>query len=141
MGRNGEKSMNTREFLNAVILANVSEDVTTFAQAELAKIDAKNTKRRTTKTKAQAANDDIKTIIITLLNEETPMTAAQVATATEISTQKASALLTQLVKENALITVEVKNEKKNKVKGYLLPKTETADQTETDQTEQTETGD
>ena len=108
--------MTKREFLNAVI-ANVEvAEIVEFAQAEIAKMDARNAKRTSTPSKAQIANEPIKARIIEVLTYE-PMTASEVAEKVEISTQKASALLRQI---DGLVITEVKVKGKGKVKGYAL---------------------
>ena len=108
--------MTKREFLNAVI-ANVEvAEIVEFAQAEIAKMDARNAKRTSTPSKAQIANEPIKARIVEVLTYE-PMTASEVAEKVEISTQKASALLRQI---DGLVITEVKVKGKGKVKGYAL---------------------
>lgn len=89
--------MTQREFFNAVIAGNITEAEIQFANEALAKLDAKNEKRKGTQTKNQKANENIKTAIIALLTENETMTAKAVGQALEITTQKASALLRQLV--------------------------------------------
>ena len=111
--------MTTREFLNAVIEANLSEDATEKATALLAQIDKRNEKRAGTPSKTAVANEPIKASIVNLLNDQ-PKTAAEIGTVLEISTQKASSLLRQLAESGAVVATEVKVPKKGKVKGYTL---------------------
>ena len=113
--------MTNREFLNAVINAEISDELTAQAQDMLAKLDARNAKRAATPSKAAVANEPIKAKIVELLSDATElMTASQVGESLEISTQKASALLRQLVEVGTLISEEVKVPKKGKQKGYTL---------------------
>lgn len=111
--------MTTRELLNSVINANLSEEATEKAQALLAQLDKRNEKRANTPSKTAIANEPIKARIIGLLNG-TPKTAAEVGQTLEITPQKASALLRQLVESGSVESTEVKVKGKGKVKGYTL---------------------
>lgn len=108
--------MTNRDFFNAVITANVNDELTAFAKAEIAKLDARNDKRRNTLTKEQKENEVIKESILGVLNGVT--TAAEVGKTLEISTQKASALLGQLAFDEKVIVTEVKIKGKGTVRGY-----------------------
>ena len=108
--------MTNRDFFNAVITANIDDELTAFAKAEIAKLDARNNKRRNTLTKEQKENEVIKESILGVLNGVT--TAAEVGKALEISTQKASALLAQLAYDEKVIVSEVKIKGKGTGRGY-----------------------
>lgn len=108
--------MTQREFLNNIINGNINNDTIEMAKAEIAKLDARNDKRRNTLTKEQKENEVIKESILGVLNGVT--TAAEVGKALEISTQKASALLGQLAYDEKVIVTEVKIKGKGTVKGY-----------------------
>lgn len=113
--------MTNREFLNTIINANISDEVTAQAKDLLAKLDARNAKRAATPSKTAVANEPIKAKIVELLSDATElMTASQIGEALEISTQKASALLRQMVEVGTLTSEEVKIPKKGKQKGYAL---------------------
>ena len=111
--------MTNREFLNAVISADVSADVTAMAQAELAKLDARNDKRRNTLTKEQIANEAIKSEMLSVL-EGQALVASEIATKMGISTQKVSALAKQLVEAGSVVATDVKVKGKGTVKQYKL---------------------
>lgn len=111
--------MTTRELLNSVINANLSDEATEKAQALLAQLDKRNEKRASTPSKTAIANEPIKAQILDLLNT-TPKTAAEIGQTLEITPQKASALLRQLVESGAVNATEVKVPKRGKVKGYTL---------------------
>lgn len=111
--------MTTRELLNSVINANLSDEATEKAQALLAQLDKRNEKRASTPSKTAIANEPIKAQILDLLNT-TPKTAAEIGQTLEITPQKASALLRQLVESGVVNSTEVKVPKKGKVKGYTL---------------------
>ena len=113
--------MTNREFLNTVINANISDEITAQAQDMLAKMDARNAKRAATPSKRSVENEPIKEKIVELLGNATElMTAPQVGEAIGVTTQKASALLRQMVEVGTLTSEEVKIPKKGKMKGYTL---------------------
>lgn len=111
--------MTTREFYTAIQNANVDDALKEFAATAIQKMDEKNKKRSSKPTKAQIENAPIKTAIAEMLGSE-PLTATQVAQELDISTQKASNLLRNLVTEGIAVDQEVKIKGKGKVKGYTL---------------------
>lgn len=113
--------MTNRELYTAIVNANLSDEITEKAQSLLAQLDARNEKRASTPSKTALANEPIKAAIIGLYTEEVKtLTASEVGTHLEISTQKASALLRQMVESGMLTVEEVKVPKKGKVKAYSL---------------------
>lgn len=115
--------MTMKEFLVAVsTLENISSELVEFANAELTKIENKNTKRRNTMTKTQQENADTLAIILNSLNYGDIITASWIAQNLGITTQKASALLKIAVNSGKLIETEPQKGKngKGKVKGYTL---------------------
>lgn len=112
--------MTNREFYTAVINANINDTLTEFAQNAIFALDKKNEKKRTTVSKAQAANADLKTAILGGMTVGTVYKASDLATAHDVSTQKISALMKQLVDEGKVVSSEVKEKGKGKVKGYAL---------------------
>lgn len=116
--------MTNREFYNAVAATEgVSEEVRKFAVAAIAKIDERNEKRKTTMSPTQKENEVIKGKMITYLAENGQKSAAEVASAVldNPSTSKASSLLSQLCKEGAVDSVEVRVKGKGKHKEYFIP--------------------
>lgn len=111
--------MTNREFLNTIINANISDEITARAQDLLAKLDARNAKRASTPSKTAVANAPIKAQIVKLA-EEKALVASEVGATLEISTQKASALLRQLCEDGVLVAEEIKVKGKGKVKSYTL---------------------
>ena len=110
--------MTRREFLNAIVAANVSDEITEYASAELARQDAANEKRRNTPSKTQLANEPIKAQILEALAAGT-MTASEIGATLEISTAKASALARALVADGKVTAEEVKG-KSGMIKAYSL---------------------
>ena len=113
--------MTNRELYTAIINANLSDEITEKAQALLDQLDARNEKRASTPSKKSLENEPIKAAIIGLYTEEVKtLTASEVGTRLEITTQKASALLRQMTESGVLTATEVKVPKKGKVKAYSL---------------------
>ena len=112
--------MTNREFYKAVIEANINADLTAHAEKEIEKLNARNEKRSTTMNKTQKENVEIKKSILAVLSADKVKTANEVGVECGISTNKASALLRQLVIDKFAIDSEVKIPKKGKVKGYAL---------------------
>ena len=112
-------NMTNREFLNTIINANLSDEITARAQEMLAQMDARNAKRASTPSKTAVANAPLKQTIVNLISEKN-MTAPEVGVALEGSTQKASALLRQLCEDGVLTSEEIKVPKKGKMKSYSL---------------------
>lgn len=110
--------MTQREFYTAVITADINDELTNFAKAEIAKLDARNDKRRNTMTKEQKANEDIKVKIVEFIGDKFDVVASDIAKGLEISTQKVSALCKQMVENGTLVVADVKVKGKGAVKGY-----------------------
>ena len=115
--------MTNREFYNAILNADVAQDIKDFAQGEIAKLDARNDKRKNTQTKAQKENEGIMTSILDHLTKGADV-ASGIAVALGISTQKASALCKLLVNEGKVAVADVKVKNKGTVKQYTLVTTD-----------------
>lgn len=109
--------MTNREFFTAITTSAVSDELKAFAEAEIAKLDARNDKRRNTLTKEQKANEEIKAAILEAIGIGS-LTAAEISKACEISTQKASALCRLLVADGKLAVHDIKVKGKGSVKAY-----------------------
>lgn len=117
--------MTNREFYNAIITnPNVAEDIKTYAQGEIDKLDARNDKRKNTQTKTQKENEGIMTSILTHLANGSAV-ASDIGAALGISTQKASALCGLLVKEGKITVADIKVKNKGAVKQYTLATSDT----------------
>ena len=112
--------MTNREFLTAVsTLENVSAEIIEYATAALAKMDAANEARKNKPSKTAIENAPILEAITGILTAE-PAIASDIAAAVGISTQKASALLRQLVASGIAVQGETKSPKKGMIKTYAL---------------------
>ena len=108
--------MTQRDFYNAVINANINEEMSSFASEAIAKLDERNAKRASKPSKTQIANEPIIKAISEVLTSE-PMLASKIAELCEISTQKASALVKKV---DGVQSVDVKVKGKGTQKGYFL---------------------
>lgn len=118
-----------RDFLNAVIAGNITDEIIDYAKASIIKLDERNEKRKTNKkeTEKQAENAKLAETILSTLETGVVYTASQIATDNGITTPKASAILRKLVEAGKLTSTEVKIKackaegiKGGKVKGYSL---------------------
>lgn len=114
-----KKELTMRDFYNAVINGNVTDEVIAYAKDGIAKLDAKNEKRKNTPTKAQEANAELKGKILEVLANGAKV-ASEIGVALSVSTQKASALLLQLVNDGKVVSADVKVKGKGSVKSYSL---------------------
>ena len=113
--------MTNREFFTAIVSnPTLSAELVEFATEAIAKLDKRNASRSSKPSKASLANAPIKASIVEYVTAHANALASDIAVACEISTQKASALCVQMVKDNVLTVCEVKVPKKGKVKAYSL---------------------
>lgn len=130
--------MTYREFLtNVVAMIAIAEGVNTeaekiapptvsplslmtYAKSELIKLDIKNDKRKNTLSKNQTENEALKAEMLEEMKDETIYTAAELAKAFNVSTQKISALCKQLVDKKLVEVIDGYKPEgaKSKVKGY-----------------------
>ena len=111
-------TMTKREFLNAVIALNADADITSFAEAEIVKMDESNKKRKEKTSEKHIANVELAQKIVSEFLGDEPKTATEIAEAYEISTQKASALMRVPEIADSITKTEVKVKGKGKVFGY-----------------------
>jgi Fic family protein len=115
-------NMTEREFLTKVLaIEGLEESLTNYANEGIAKLDARNDKRKNTQTKAQKENESTMVLILDTITTNGAMVASEIAGAVGISTQKASALCKLLVDGGKLAVADVKVKNKGTVKQYSLP--------------------
>lgn len=128
-------TMTEREFLTKVLaIEGVSKELSDHAIEGIAKLDARNDKRKNTQTKAQKENEGTMKSIVEHLTTNGADVASAIATAVGVSTQKASALCGLLVKDGTLTVTDIKVKGKGTVKQYTIAKTETAEDTSAEDT-------
>jgi predicted HTH transcriptional regulator len=116
-----ENKMTNREVLTLIANGTANDTTKVWAMGMITKLDQKNAKRKNTETKAQKENKELMGTILANLSAGTPTVASTLGTILGVSTQKASALCTLLVKEGKVVATDVKVKGKGAVKGYLLP--------------------
>ena len=110
--------MTQKEFFESIMNNDViTEEMRTHAADELAKIEVRAEKRKTTR---NSKNDGLKEAILACFVEGTPMTGKEVATALEITPQKANAILKQMTEDGSLVVSQVANGKRL-INSYTLP--------------------
>lgn len=111
--------MTNREFYTAIVNGNITDEVIAHASAAIEKLDKALENRKNKPSKKATENAPVLEAITGVLGAE-PMVASDIATAVGITTQKASALLRQLVANGVAVATDVKVPKKGTVKGYSL---------------------
>ena len=112
--------MTNREFFTAIASANINEDITNHALAEIAKLDKKNAKRKATEGQLKAEHQTIADEIITVLGNG-QMLSADLAKALGYSTQKVNGVAGQMVKLGMLVSSKVRVKNKGEQTAYALP--------------------
>ncbi len=114
--------MTNREFYTAIINANVSAEITEYAESAIAKLDATNEKRKAKaaegQTKKAEENAPIKAAILATLSAE-PQTAPQIAAIVGVTHNKVT-LAKQLVAEGKAEQIDIKVPGKGPAKAYVL---------------------
>lgn len=110
--------MTNREFYNAIINSNVSDELKDHAQYEIEKLNARNEKRANTPSKTAIANAPLIEKIKGFLEKSNePMCAAEIGEALELTSNKVAAIICSLDVE-----VTTKKYNKRKVRAYALKK-------------------
>ena len=118
--------MTQKEFYQAVIgVEGINEELITYATEAIAKLDAKNAKKRDTASKAQLANIELGKAVVEFMAENGPAFASDIAGNVDgiTSTQKATAVLKLLVADGTVTVEDVKVKGKGSVKQYTLTAT------------------
>ena len=122
--------MTNREFYNAIVNGNITDEVIAHASEAIEKLDKalENRKNKTSPKEKEKAAENAKfdeTVIGVLTNE--PQIEADIASALGVTGPKARASLKRLVEAGVVTKSEVKVPKKGTVKAYALAPAETAD--------------
>jgi len=114
-------AMTEREFLTKVLaIEGITDEVKGYATEGIAKLDARNDKRKNTQTKTQKENVETMKSIVATITANGKMVASEIGAALGITTQKASALCKLLVTDGTLSVADVKVKGKGAVKQYSL---------------------
>lgn len=125
--------MTNRQALTLIVNGNLTDEVKAWARGEIDKLNAKNDKRKNTKSKEQIANEGIMDNIVAYIKANGSQVASALGSALGISTQKASALCKLLVDGGELTVADKKIKGKGAVKEYSLAVTPTDTDTATDE--------
>lgn len=122
--------MTIREFYEAVVNANVSDELTEFATTGIAKLDATNAKRREKAAAKANVNQEFVDKLVSMLGDEAKtatelkdMFAAEGITVIndkEVTVQKISSLARVAVESGKVAKVDVKVKGKGTQKAYIL---------------------
>lgn len=108
--------MTTREYFNAVLNANISDEMNEASVEFLSKLDSRNEKRKTAMTKDKAEAINRREAVLSFLKEnEGSFTRDQIAEAIGISPSAVTGACTVLVANGLVTKSEVKVEKSRKV--------------------------
>lgn len=116
--------MTNREFFEAIINANLNDEMTDYAKTAIEKLDATNAKRRETMAakavEKEAQRAPIREAIVNCIGNEPKTATMLIAEAgVEIKPQSVPSLLKALVEDGTLDKVEVKVKGKGKQVGYV----------------------
>jgi predicted Rossmann fold nucleotide-binding protein DprA/Smf involved in DNA uptake len=106
--------MTTREFLNSVISANISDDMNSKAQDLISALDAKNEKRKSSDSKSKREATARRDAVHAYLSK-TPVYAEPIAEALGLSVGQVRSALSALVRDGLAIKAEVKDGKSRKM--------------------------
>lgn len=110
-----------RQYHEGVLSGNITPAMQAKAKAEIAKLDATNTKRAEKAAEKAKENEPIKTEIYNYLVANGTKTTVEIAGAVELlggSAPKASAMCRQMVEDGRLTSAEVSVKGKGKQKAY-----------------------
>ena len=122
--------MTNREFYNAIVNGNITDEVIAHASEAIEKLDKalENRKNKISPKEKEKAAENAKfdeTVIGVLTNE--PQIEADIASALGVTGPKARASLKRLVEAGVVTKSEVKVPKRGALKAYALASTDTAE--------------
>lgn len=113
-------AMNERTYLNNVLaIADLSDEMREETLGRIAKIDAKNEKRKGVQTKTQKENEPIAQAIVEALADGQKL-SVELATAVGCSVNKVNGIALNLVNEGRLAKTKVKVKGKGDMTAYSL---------------------
>ena len=119
--------MTQREFYEAVVNANVSEELTAFAQAGIEKLDKTNETRKVKTAEKAAAKEaekaPIREAIFAVITTGEGKTASDLIAeaGVDIKPQSIPSLLKPLIEAGEVIKTDIPVKGKGKVRGYAKP--------------------
>jgi hypothetical protein len=114
-----KNTITAREALTAIINKNITAEVIAYAQGEIAKMDARNAKRKTAEGTIKEENKPLADAILVALANGT-MVSPDLATAIGATTQKTNGVAGEMVKLGMLTKSKVKVKGKGELTAYTL---------------------
>ena len=114
-----KNTITAREALTAIINGNITAEVIAYAQGEIAKMDARNAKRKTAEGTIKEENKPLADAILVALANGT-MVSPDLATAIGATTQKTNGVAGEMVKLGMLTKSKVKVKGKGELTAYTL---------------------
>lgn len=115
-----KKEITMREFFEAVAESDLDSEIIEKAKSEIAKLDARNAKRKGENSKRAKENEPIKAAILDYITENGKSVASVIGLAIGQSTNKVSALCKQMVEAGVLKKEDYKEKGKSAVNAYSL---------------------
>lgn len=117
--------MTNREFFEAIVTANVSDELTEFATEAIAKLDKVNDQRKVKAAEKSAAKEaerkPIRDAIMAVMTAEPKTASTLIAEAgVEVKPQAIPSLLKALVEEGVVVKTDIKVQGKGTQRGYVL---------------------
>jgi hypothetical protein len=122
--------MTNREFLNEIVKANLPTAVTDHAKAEIAKLDARNAKRKAAEGEIKEENKPIAKAILEALSGGKTMLSTDLATAINQTSQKTNGVAGEMCKIGTLVKSKIKVKGKGELTAYTIAVKETAEEVE-----------
>lgn len=127
-------AMTEREFLTKVLATKgIAQELADHATEGLAKLDARNDKRKNTPTKTQRENEPIARAILEALAGGA-MLGVDLATAIGQTVNKTNGVARNLINQGAIISTKVKVKGRGELTSYALVPTEDTENTATEDT-------
>ena len=121
----GNNQMTKREFYNVIISMNsVPAEIKEKAADLIAALDKEAARNSSRPSKKSVENAPVKAAILDLLASHSAMLTSEVAASLDISTAKASSLLSQLANESKVVGEEISVPKQGKRKQWRLAPTD-----------------
>lgn len=111
--------MTKREFLNAIVEAEIAEELKAFAANEIEKMDMANEKRKAKPSKTAIQSAEIGQHIMEEILTKEPQSTSEIAEKAGISTQKAASIMNRLAEEGKISKGKMKGIK-GKINSYCL---------------------
>ena len=111
--------MTSREFFNAVIEGNITDEIKDFAKSQIEKLDSKNARRKAPNGEIKEENKPIADAILSALANGS-MTSPDLAKTIGQTTQKTSGVAGEMVKLGMLVKTKVKVKNKGELTAYSI---------------------